>query len=150
MAHFNLDPQSFLEPIAVHIGSTAIGPGTFNLADAERVDIGKFESVLMACADGGGTGTITITPEESDTPSGTKTPLDGTGGMPNFVVEFASGEFELKHRVIRCTGRRQFLNINIVVGGAAAARPFVAFYGVRRIQASGASIEADLAPLQAS
>ena len=75
------------------------------------------------------------------------TPLDGTNGNPDFRISFAASEFELKHKIIRTAGRRQYLNFKVVIG-TAAARPCIILYGIRRIQASGPDIEADLVPLQ--
>ncbi len=147
---FALDPGSLLEATAVHIASTTLGIGTFDLEDAERIDIGQYEHVVLACINGGGTGTIVITPLESDSPTGAQTRLD------SLAVSFASSEFEAKHRVIRCAGRKRYLNVEVVVG-AAAVRPNIILYGIRGLSgvgpaatanSTGGTLEAEIAPLQ--
>ncbi|MEK9736620.1 MAG: hypothetical protein VW239_04790 [Candidatus Nanopelagicales bacterium] len=121
---YALDPNSILEAHAVHIASTTLGVGTFDMAAADMIDIGKYDTVLLAVTNGGGTGTIDVTPKESDAADG------GGTAIPSLALSFASVEFVTKHKVIRCAGRKRFLNIEVVVGGA-ATRPLITVYGFR-------------------
>lgn len=150
---YRLDPNALLEAYSVQISSTTVGVGTFDLDAAEMIDLGRYDYVLMSVANGGGTGTIVVTPKESDS-------QDGAGAAINsMALAFASSEFTHKHRVIRCAGRKRYLNIEVTVAGA-ATRPMITVYGFRtaigvggaavNAAHSGPEIETVLTPLQVS
>lgn len=146
---YALDPASFLEAHSVQLSSAAVNTGTFDLDAAEWIDIAQYEHVVLACANSGGTGTILITPRESDSQGGTEYALDGTGGLPDNTVSFAGSDFTVKHSIIRTRGRRRYLNVQVVIG-TAAARPMVTLYGIRKYAGTGQNLTTALTPLQVS
>lgn len=150
---YAVDPNAIIEAHAVHIASSTLGVGTFDLDAAEMIDLGRYDHVLLSAVNGGGTGTITVTPKESDAQDGAGT------AIPSLALSFSGSEFTHKHRIIRCAGRKRWLNIEVTVGGA-ATRPLITVYGFRSLVGvggsaanaahSGADIETTLVPSQVS
>lgn len=146
--HF--DPDAITDIICVHTGAPVNGIAAFDLNNGSKIDIGKYQHVVLLAVNGGGTtaGTITITPKDADSQTGPEFPLDGTGGVPDFRRTFSSqADLGSRQVVIRTAGRRRFLNVELALAATGTVRVAIYLIGYGKREAKAQPIDTNLAAL---
>lgn len=145
---YAFDPDSMLELVLVHTASGVLAAATsFSLTDIKKIDMGKYDHLLVIAANSGGSSACTITPGDADGPSTAVFPLDGTGGVPDFRMTFATSAFESRQTIIRTAGRRRYLQFTVVTGAGTGIRLVLYVVGVRSRLGSGQTLNTNLTPL---
>lgn len=100
------------------------------LADADRIDIGDYEFLLLVVSNMGGTGGSSVVPATSETRTGPEFPLNGTNGAPNFSTSFAnSSDSGTKSIVIPVRQLRyRYFNVTVTPSGG-TFRPCLTLLG---------------------
>ncbi len=113
-----VDPSTSLEVTSVCAKKFATGV-TQDLNDADKVDIGRYEYVMVfaSCSDVGTGQTITITPKEGDGRATAEFPLNGSNGAPDFRIVFTGASLGTAWAFFAVAGRRRFLQIEVATTG---------------------------------
>lgn len=117
------------------------------LIDANRLDIGDYEYLLLVVSNMGGTGGSIVVPYTSETRTGPEFPLDGTNGAPNYSTSFAnSADSGTKSVVIHVRSLRyRYFNVAVTPSGG-TFRPCVTLFGFgHRTTSVNRNIPANLA-----
>jgi hypothetical protein len=129
-----IDPSNCVEVTSVCAKKFANGL-TQDLNDADKIDIGRYEHVMVlaSCSDVGTAITVTVTPKEADGRATAEFPLDGTNGAPNYVMTFTSGALGTAWAAFPTSGRRRYLQIQCTTaGGTGTASLSVTVLGFMR------------------
>lgn len=115
-----LDPSACVEVVSVVTEKmAAAGAYSKTLSNANKIDLGRYEyvMVLASCGDVGVGATVTFTLFESDTRTSTDFPLDGTNGAPNYTMSVTTGGFGTGWASFPTAGRRRYLKISVATSG---------------------------------
>jgi hypothetical protein len=120
-----LDPNAVSDIYCIHNGAPLSGIAAFDINDGSRIDIGKYDHVVLLVGMSTGTtaGAITITPKDSSSQNGPEFPLDGTGGRPDYRRSFTGGSDTGSRQVVmRVANMRRYLNLTVSLAATGNAR----------------------------
>lgn len=85
------DPGQAADLVWCSANVTPIASGlSAKLIDANRLDVGDYEHLVLSVINAGGTGGASIVPLISETKASADFPLDGTNGAPNYSHTFVN------------------------------------------------------------